>query len=271
MISFKEYLDSDPNVLFGISKSDELNESLAVDTLHFIGPKEALPHEKPLMAGVYADLDSDDGYVHVRNDGTKLRLKSEESARMFSDSLRRSHVKRLTDVNDILVEHYKPAHVYQKHVDAMKHYTMPENRSLNKKILAGAELTPLEHEHVKHLDAALSHIKTPDELVVYTGTNEQHAKILRKKTVVNHPSFVSTSISSNAAKAFAAPHNGDIVEVHIPKGHPGVYAAQSSLVPDEGEFILPRNTKFRIHRDKEKIMSTPNQTYRVHYATIEQE
>ncbi len=264
MITFSDYRNDTPTVYFSVGKY--LNEELGVETQHFLGDPKNAPPTKAILPGIYNDDTSEEGYVHYRNDGTKLHLKNIDSAEMFAATLKRSHDKKLQALNKTLESHYHEASVhpiYSKHIEK---YT--NEAGINDTLLNGDDLSEEDAHHIKHLDQALTHTKTPDDMVLYSGTSLSHAKELRRKDVVHHPSYVSTSLTVNKAMDFASRKNGDLVELHVPKDHPGMYIDHISDY-SEREFLLPRDLKFRIHRDKEKVLITPSRTFTVHYATIE--
>ncbi len=112
--------------------------------------------------------------------------------------------------------------------------------------------------HVPTLDKLIHSHKLPDNMTVYSGLhfhpNEHRGKI----AVV--PSFMSTSVSPHVAKDFGkdwrmyANYDNEhlvknILRLHLPKGHPGLYTDNGSLFPGQGEIILPRGMRYQIgHR-----------------------
>lgn len=264
MISFSDYRDSIPNVFFSVGKC--LNEELHVETQHFLGSVKHIPPTKAIMPGVYFDPDSD-GYLHYKNDGSSVRLKSIESAEMFAESLKRSHNKNLQALDKKLSLYYHDATTNPTYAKHIEEYTT-NSSGLNRKLLHGENLTDDESHHVMMLDDITNHTKTPEGIILYSGTSRSHANELMRKPVVHHPSFVSTSLSVNKAMDFASRNNGDLLQLHIPEKHKGVYVDHISDFA-EREFLLPRGLNFRIHPDKEKVLITPTRTFRVHHATIE--
>ena len=252
-----------PRVLFSVGKY--LNEQIHIETQYYLGKPETAPPSKAIIPGIYNDPDSDDGYLHYRNDGTTLKLRNLDSAEMFSHSLKRSHDKTLQATNKVLENHYHEASIHPINAKHIERYTLDSD--LNRKILHN-ELDIEDHHHAEMLDRALQHTKTPDDMVLYSGTSNSHAKELQRKDVVHHPSFVSTSLTVNKAMDFASHKNGDLIEIHVPKGHDGMYIDHLSDY-SEREFLLPRGLNFRIHKDKQKVLVTPSKTFTVHYATIE--
>lgn len=264
MISFTEYRESPPHVFFSVGKY--LNEELHVESQHFLGLEKDIPPSKAIMPGVYFDPDSD-GYLHYKNDGTSVKLKSLESAEMFAESLKRSHNKNLQALDKKLVSHYHDVTTNPTYAKHIEEYTN-NSSNLNRKLLHGDNLTDSESHHVMMLDDVTSHTKTPEGIILYSGTSRIHGNELMRKSIVHHPSFVSTSLSVNRAMDFASRNNGDLLQLHIPEQHKGVYIDHISDF-SEREFLLPRGLNFRIHPDKEKVLITPTRKFRVHHATIE--
>ena len=264
MISFSEYKDSIPRVFFSVGRS--IMEGLQIESQHFLGLEKHIPPTKAIMPGIYHDPESD-GYVHYKNDGSKLKLKSLESAEMFAETLKRSHNKNLQALDKKLVTHYADVTsnpMYAKHIEQYS----SDSSKINHALLHSQSLTNEQSHHVMTLDDVVQHTRTPDDMVLYSGVSRTHANELMRKDVVHHPSFISTSLTVNKAMDFASRGNGDLVEIHLPGNHNGVYIDHVSDYA-EREFLLPRGLNLRIHKDKEKVLITPTKKFRVHHATIE--
>jgi hypothetical protein len=122
---------------------------------------------------------------------------------------------------------------------------------------------------INHLDSALNKHKTPHSLTVYSGTRHDPNKLKDENGIVDHPSYLSTSLSLGMGKSFAEVQKGNIRHVmciNVPKDHPGAYVANISDKPEEREFILPRGTRLKhegtdVHSEKHKIYGN----LKVHY------
>lgn len=256
-----------------LSRKGMLTESIDTSSgyYNFIGPKENEPEGKPVSHGVYSSTDEmgDEFYYHPKENGTRIKFKLLQSAKVFSDSLKHGFTKHLHSVHNEL---QKNLDLDDSDTEAINNYTTSSDHSMvNYKLLNKHKLAPHESEMVSGLDRAISKNHAPDDMVVYSGLSKKHSKLLDKGGVHSHPSFLSTSINPSSAKSFANKNEGDMVEIHVPKGHSGVYVGSQTEHEGEHEFILPRETKLRIHKDKEKVMHFPDSRgkYRVHYATIE--
>lgn len=260
---FSEYLKSIPNVQFEIVRG--LNEEIHVDNYHnFIGSPNSNPGES-LGNGLFSHGDT----FSFNNGQKKVTFKNLDAATEYSEGKRNQFKKSLIDAHTKIASSQD---LSSSDSETIKRYT-DHLGSLNHNLIRGKELSQTETKTRDNLDSVLAKHTAPDDLVVYSGTNGIHAKTLRSSEVLNHPSFLSTSLSANAARAFASQNGGDIVKIHIPKGHPMVYPNDPKKTTYEGEreVILPRNTKLRIHKDKEQVLIHDSGTYTVHHATIETE
>jgi len=109
----------------------------------------------------------------------------------------------------------------------------------------------LYDEKTKQLDAALNHYKTPHKLTLYSGMKLDPRKRM-DNGVLYHPAYLSTSLSKSIGKKFgyigpntegASVHH--VLNIKVPKGHPGAYVEHVSLNKREHEFILPRGLKLK--------------------------
>jgi hypothetical protein len=258
-------------VLFGIGHS-KLDESVTVpDYYGFHGFKHDIPGEHH-GHGVFETPEG----RYVYHDGKKsIGFKSLDSANEFAEAKRNKFKKGLVAAHNEMVAH--APNLSDSEVDIVKNYTNKLNHyhnkgvSLNEHLHHGIALNEKQSKFVGDLDNVMKKTKLHDDLTVYTGTSKNHAELIRKHDTLNHPGYVSTSLSLNSARAFAQDNGGDIVQIHVPKEHQGLYVSHISDYDGEREFVLPRNTRLKLHRDKEQVLLHDSGTYRVHYATIEKE
>ena len=156
--------------------------------------------------------------------------------------------------------------------------------------LPPADEYDISHKHIKGLDKALTHHKTPKRMTVFSGVgfHPGMAAAQHPKGHVHMPSYTSTSIhpheAANFAKALPKGSPGDnyqryspakdrkkegadhhIMKINLPKGHHGAYIADHSWIPDEKEFLLPRNQRMKIHPTPEvKEFKHGKATHRMH-------
>ena len=180
--------------------------------------------------------------------------------------LSESDTETLVDkAHDSMSEHYHPDKFSKEHKEAIGAYT--GFNAINHNLLHGS-LAPDESKTVGHLDNIVSKVKTPNALTVYTGTDQSHAHALQNHDVVHHPAFLSTSIDRSVATRFAGDKTGDVVAIHLPKGHDGAYVAHMSNHMHEREFVLPRNMKLKIDHSKRELIhhSYSHQPMYLHHA-----
>jgi hypothetical protein len=113
------------------------------------------------------------------------------------------------------------------------------------------------------LDNALRQKALKHDLHVYHGARFDPSKLPGAKVdsdgnfrVIN-PAFMSTSIAKSTALDFAGSGTTDtsnwegntkhVLHIHLKPGQHGIYAGSNSSYPSENEFIMPRNTRLRVH------------------------
>lgn len=256
-------------VICGIGSS-KIEEAVGGhDYYGFLGKEKDIPG-KHIGHGVFETADGK--FVH--HNGTKsVSFRDQESAEDFASARRNKFKKELTAAHETMSKNTRPLSddelaTAKQYTDHLNHYKR-KDVTLNEHLHHGIELDDKQKEFVGKMDTLLGSHQLHDDAVVYTGTSKKHAELLRKHDFVNHPGYLSTSLSQNSARAFAQDKGGDILKIHLPKGHPGLYVSHLSNYEGEREFVLPRNTKMSIHRDKEQVLIHDGGTFRVHHATVE--
>lgn len=259
-----------PNIMCGIRTDMELTEALSVDHYDdFIGPE----HLHPLNNGFVRLYKG----VYKHSSGKFYFFPGDKEPRVFSDeddavsSMYDENTKRLRAVSKLdidLSRHFSTKKFSNTDIDAIKAYTHYNSR-VNHRIFNNNS-DPEHLELVKNIDRAVSREHAPDDLVVYSGTNSDHTNLINSQHIVNHPSFMSTSLNIHTAGGFARDKGGDVLKIHVPAGHPGVYVGHISHLPFEREFILPRNTKLQIDHSKRQVLSDDlaKKTIYIHHAHI---
>lgn len=284
MITFKEYVEKVhyanlPKVLFGIRTEENLTEEIHVPSYtDYIGPEDKEPTKlgyKRVFRGIYSHPDHPDKhFLFLGADTPTVVNKGETSDEIdeADDHLERFRENRkaeLKDVSDRLTKHYDPDLYSEGHKNSIATYT-DVGSMINHRLLRG-ETNEHHENHILHLDSAMNVRHTPDDMVVYSGTSDMHAQKLRTHEMLHHPSYLSSSVSLEKAVTFARSNDGDVVKIHIPKGHPGVFPGHMSRVPGERELIIPRNTIIHIDHSKRQLLSHDlirNRKVYIHHATI---
>ena len=206
--------------------------------------------------------------------------------------------KQLGHLNTTLTKHYSKFDV--EHETAIKDYTSSHesnpkaSKPINNYLWNQHQgnyakgYTNIDYERpIKHLDSALQQHKTPHKLTVYSGVQYDPRKKMGADKIVHHPAYLSGSLNKQTALDFGKGeykaeipgsnikhHIKQVLNIHVPKGHPGAYVEPYTSTRDEHEFILPRgmNLKYshtiRHHIDKEhKTFSGGNYYIDEHHMT----
>jgi hypothetical protein len=246
-----------PKVQFGISSVEETTESSK--EYHYddyIGHEKELPENngyKRVYKGLYTHPEHPGKTFYFNGENTPKVFNDDDDAMAAVDNDRRQKLKHLSVIGNSLERHYHPRKYTEDDKKAIASYTHYTS-DLNNKILKN-NLSDEHHEAIKKLDTAIHREHTPHEMVVYSGTNADHAELIHKNDVIHHPSYISSSISMNKALNFARDKGGDIVKIHLPAEFPSVYAGSMSQIPREMEVVLPRNLKLKIDHSKRQTMS----------------
>lgn len=117
------------------------------------------------------------------------------------------------------------------------------------------------------LDRLISSHRLPHEMTVYSGLhfhpNEHRGKI------AHVPSYMSTSLSPHVAKDFgkqwemSSYDNGNfknkrvknVLRLNLPKGHEHLFTDSGSILPGQGELILPRGMRYQLGQRPTHVIS----------------
>jgi len=108
------------------------------------------------------------------------------------------------------------------------------------------------------MDETLEKNRLPHDLHVYSGVNWHPGDVSAKHSEghVHLPAYTSTSTDPEVAHSFARDHaeaehgsadEHHVIHFHLKKGQQGKYVGHTSEVPNESEYILPRNTTIKVH------------------------
>jgi hypothetical protein len=276
MLNFSEYKKHSylPVVHFDIHRENVLLEELhAYTPPHFLGTIHDLPENNDFVlhdkhTSIYTHPDYSNKYF-VFHGSNALPFDSVEDARKHTWNMDVNFRSSTHDIAKELMPQYRVGAYTADQLDAIEKYTKG-SKAINTALLTKRLLSTNDKAIVYGMDDALNEVKTPDDMIVYSGTNGAHAKTLSNNLIVEHPAYISTSLNIMHAHRFAEFGNGDIIKIHVPKGFSGLYAQEYSEYPREQEFILPRNLKLKIDNSKKMIFRPSGQyhQYTVHDATI---
>jgi hypothetical protein len=225
-------------------------------------------------------VDADQLVAHIKQHQEKLPTESHpekpwyahDAAQTTIDKMRNSS---LHEDSDKLEKHY--SQWTPTHSKTIQSYTAGPFRNVNTRILHG-ETTDIDHYSMHHMDEALKVHRTPAPMTVYSGVNSDHAQDILHSDKVHHPAYLSTSLSFHTADCFGKDTHfkpreihRHVLQIHVPEGHPGGYVEHVTMVPQEHEFIMPRDSVLKIDHSKRQTLSQDTpwgkfHTY-IHHAT----
>ena len=169
----------------------------------------------------------------------------------------------------------------RKHSDAVADYQMDSSR-LNEPLRANRGLSDKHNEQRKNLDNVTNNPLKHDT-VMYRGTSAAF-KNLPKGSEFKDKAYTGTSTDPRIAKYFGYKGEGDthktVARIFLKKGQKGAYlphskpgvsrrlGSQSEDMDDEQEFLMPRNTKFKVIGHSREP-AREGETYGTHYVNME--
>lgn len=135
---------------------------------------------------------------------------------------------------------------------ALRLYSGQAYHSINDYLRGTEEADPETLATISTIDRAFSDAHISDSIVTYRGVNGDAAAYIRHMMLqvgdaFTDPGYASTSISPERARLFAAwPADGMILRIHVGENMRGIDMSPFSDFPEEGEFLLPRGTRFRV-------------------------
>lgn len=273
MLTYQQYHRQNiPEVHFDISNEEHLEEQLSIPHYaDYIGPAETSPTALgyvpiPGTPSIYSHKDKP-GFFHFGGSNKPTHHASLDEAWAHHDAIVNSQEQNADVVGEKLTKHYEKIPLNEHEKTALSQYTDAGSR-LNSRILT-RDVLDSDKNQMHHMDNALKWGKAPSDMIVYTGTDSTHAHLLRNSTLVKHPAYMSTSLSLKKAVSFATGKAGDVIAVHVPANHAGLYMPHLSRIPSEREFLLPRGLVLRMHPENRQVVSKSRDgDIILHHATI---
>ena len=258
MLSYSQYQKKHIPVVHFDIRDRTLTESVDHHYLGFIGNKGETPQslgymQHPRHAPLYTHPDVENKVFHFSGTNVPKAFDSVGDALYHHDTLESLHDKTVEDTANELTTHYAKAGLSDEEKENLSFYTGPD-ANINHRILRNT-LFDSDVYKMYHLDSALRKGTTPKHLVVYSGTDAAHSKILGSSDLVHHPAYISSSLGIKNALDFAGTKNGSVNDVHIPEGHHGLYMQEHSDLPEEREFLLPRGMILKLDHSKRQLIS----------------
>lgn len=173
----------------------------------------------------------------------------------------------------------------KKHIENYTDLSRPLSRILHQHHADGTQ-PPRQIEHEgQHFDLdALDRITTKSKLSknteVFTGVRHDPSKHVDENGHLHLPAYTSTSDYHSVGKKFAIKQarrsdsdgkplaDGHILHVHLKKGQHAVSIASKSTYKDEGERLLPRNTKLKVHPTPETTTEADGRKIHTWHASV---
>jgi hypothetical protein len=107
---------------------------------------------------------------------------------------------------------------------------------------------------VEILDNMLSRTKTLEPIITFRLARIPKEIQFKEGQIFTDKGYVSTTLDKTQVKGFIGPRGKEeniLMNITVPKGSPGAYLETERLIniipnADEREFLLPRNTKFKV-------------------------
>lgn len=176
------------------------------------------------------------------------------SSSMFGDSerLQREYIHYTAGQGHVSLKlDYRPwvNNLSKEEVAGIRRYSTEGFKRINPKLRSGAPQTALDQKAIEACDSALARAEVQESFVAYRGlkaTKGFDPRSLIGKTFKD-AGFGSVTMKSSLAKSFSkSEEDAVLIEVHIPKGTKGGYIPSVSKHPLEEEFLLPRDTTYRV-------------------------
>ncbi len=175
-----------------------------------------------------------------------------KNARILSRHVNEHH----PDYHDIL-ENYT-SNSYNLNNELIRHHNhkiiLPEYIKSHKDIEDEENFSDI---HLPSFDNLIADHKLPTDVTVYSGLHFHPNEHIGK--IAYNPAYMSTSLSPHVAKDFGkiwemSYHDSknyknmkvkNILRLHIPRGHLGLFTDNGSLFTGQGEIILPRGMRYQ--------------------------
>lgn len=222
------------------------------------------PREKPLIIA---------GDKHYLEDPDKTSEYSPEDIRIpniqvhpYFNNEHSNHIKKLLNNTDTANIDYQ---------NIIKHYTtnsfnlnntLIEYHRNNKKppnIIRSNDNINSDID-IRKLDTLINRHSLPEDMTVYSGIHFHPLQHIGK--IARLPAYLSTSLSPHVSKDFGLYSDyfdkegnkqfvKNILRIHLPKGSPHLFTDPASIIPGQGELILPRNIKMQLGQQPTHIIT----------------
>lgn len=100
---------------------------------------------------------------------------------------------------------------------------------------------------ITDLDRTIKNYNLQEDIVTYKGTSSLYYDKYKEGEVFILKDFNSTSIDKQISdRVFKDKENPYMLEIRVPKGTKGMYLGRNSANSTEKEFLIDRNTKYKV-------------------------
>lgn len=168
--------------------------------------------------------------VQYKKADKKLEQKLQEQSNNFWNKLSNEEKKALSEYSDV-------------------HYGIT-NRYLRNALYDDDDIE-LDNtkERIRHLDKVLKNNKIGEDVILYRGVSFEEFEYWKKSDFIN--TYKSTSLYKGVTDTFDEIYK---IKIYAPKKTKGYYIGKNSECPEESEFLLHRNQKYRILNTEDTML-----------------
>lgn len=170
-------------------------------------------------------------------------------------------------LNDVLTQAYGPENYDEKELAAIQDFTSQSYSNVNDllaRLPAGIAANKIQPQGpndttpdvIAGLDSAVKKVRSPVDFIAYAkldGSVDRKNIIpgtqFRFKSFRNIATNLASIIDPNDASV-------NVLQIRVKKNSRGIYAADYSSTPEDGEFILPRGTKIEVAAGPTKLVGS---------------
>lgn len=174
------------------------------------------------------------------------------------------------ELNNILIQTYGPEAYDEKELAAIGDFVNSSYSDINDlltKFPAGTPITKImpdgpedtRTDIISALDSAMKKSRTPVEFIAYTKLDKSVQRMdIIPGTAFKFKGFRNTTISLGAILADTEEESA-VLQIKVKKNARGIYTANYSETPDDGEFILPRGAKIEVLGGPNRLVGSDGQ------------
>lgn len=136
---------------------------------------------------------------------------------------------------------------YNSHESGNKKFFFRLNAFLRKDYMGND--TDMLAEYSELISSAISKYQLKQDLICYRKVDFVAKNLLVVGNIISFDQFISTSIFKNSCL-----RKEILMKIHVPKGSVGAYIELLSSYPEQYEFLLDKNCRYRIIKSEPKYI-----------------